>query len=62
MAEATLNEPVRTELTLLNPLPEPLLDCSFTIEGVGLTDGKPITAKYAIQQFFYAVFVSFKSD
>ncbi|KAM4563545.1 protein-glutamine gamma-glutamyltransferase 2-like [Odontesthes bonariensis] len=45
VGEATLNEPVKTELTLLNPLPEPLQDCSFTIEGVGLTDGRPITAK-----------------
>ncbi|CAG6021231.1 unnamed protein product [Menidia menidia] len=45
VGEATLSQPVRTELTLVNPLPEPLQDCSFTVEGVGLTDGKPITAK-----------------
>ncbi|XP_040910726.1 protein-glutamine gamma-glutamyltransferase 2-like isoform X2 [Toxotes jaculatrix] len=45
MGEATVNQPVRAELTLLNPLPEPLQNCSFTIEGVGLTNGKPITAK-----------------
>lgn len=46
MGEATVNQPVTAELTLLNPLPEPLQDCSFTIEGVGLTDGKPITVKW----------------
>ncbi|XP_068996556.1 protein-glutamine gamma-glutamyltransferase 2-like [Embiotoca jacksoni] len=43
--EATVNQPVTVQLTLLNPLPEPLQDCSFTIEGNNLTDGKPITAK-----------------
>ncbi|XP_042348629.1 protein-glutamine gamma-glutamyltransferase 2-like [Plectropomus leopardus] len=46
LEEATVNQSVKAELTLLNPLPEPLRDCSFTVEGVGLTDGKPITAKY----------------
>lgn len=44
--EATVNQPVTAELTLLNPLPEPLQDCSFTTEGVGLTGGKLITMKY----------------
>uniref|UniRef100_A0A7N6BJ92 Protein-glutamine gamma-glutamyltransferase 2 n=1 Tax=Anabas testudineus TaxID=64144 RepID=A0A7N6BJ92_ANATE len=43
MGDATVNQPVTANLTLLNPLPEQLQDCSFTIEGVGLTDGKPIT-------------------
>ncbi|XP_068996653.1 protein-glutamine gamma-glutamyltransferase 2-like [Embiotoca jacksoni] len=42
---ATVNQSVTVQLTLLNPLPEPLQDCSFTIEGNNLTDGKPITAK-----------------
>uniref|UniRef100_A0A3Q3IH57 Protein-glutamine gamma-glutamyltransferase 2 n=1 Tax=Monopterus albus TaxID=43700 RepID=A0A3Q3IH57_MONAL len=32
--EAVVNQPVTAELTLLNPLPEPLQDCSFTIQGV----------------------------
>ncbi|KAM9342745.1 protein-glutamine gamma-glutamyltransferase 2-like [Pholidichthys leucotaenia] len=45
VGEAMVNQPVTVELTLLNSLPESLQDCSFTIEGVGLTDGKPITAK-----------------
>lgn len=45
VGEATVNQPVKAELSLLNSLPEPLQDCSFTIEGVGLTDGKPITVK-----------------
>ncbi|XP_070765894.1 protein-glutamine gamma-glutamyltransferase 2-like [Enoplosus armatus] len=43
--EATVNQVVTAELTLLNSLPEKLQDCSFTVEGVSLTDGKPITAK-----------------
>ncbi|KAK2851193.1 hypothetical protein Q5P01_007469 [Channa striata] len=45
MGQATVHQPVTAELTLLNPLPEPLQDCSFTIEGIGLTEGKPITVK-----------------
>uniref|UniRef100_A0AAQ5X8W8 Protein-glutamine gamma-glutamyltransferase 2 n=1 Tax=Amphiprion ocellaris TaxID=80972 RepID=A0AAQ5X8W8_AMPOC len=49
LGEATLNQKVAAELTLLNPLPEPLQDCSFTIEGVGLTDSKPITAEYVAE-------------
>uniref|UniRef100_UPI003AACCF21 protein-glutamine gamma-glutamyltransferase 2-like n=1 Tax=Centroberyx gerrardi TaxID=166262 RepID=UPI003AACCF21 len=43
VGEATVNQPVKAELSLLNPLPEPLQDCSFTCEGVGLTQGKPVT-------------------
>uniref|UniRef100_A0A3P9Q0D1 Protein-glutamine gamma-glutamyltransferase 2 n=1 Tax=Poecilia reticulata TaxID=8081 RepID=A0A3P9Q0D1_POERE len=42
----TLNQPVTVELTLLNPLPEPLLSCSFAIDGIGLTGSKPIKATY----------------
>lgn len=45
VGEAIVNQAVTAELTLLNPLPEPLQDCSFTIEGVGLTEGKPITER-----------------
>ncbi|XP_035016094.2 protein-glutamine gamma-glutamyltransferase 2 [Hippoglossus stenolepis] len=45
VGEATVKQPMMAELTLLNPLPEPLKDCSFTVEGVGLTHGKPITEK-----------------
>ncbi|XP_068180066.1 protein-glutamine gamma-glutamyltransferase 2-like [Antennarius striatus] len=45
VGEATVNQSVTVDLTLLNPLPEALQDCSFTIEGAGLTDGKPITVK-----------------
>ncbi|XP_041801502.1 protein-glutamine gamma-glutamyltransferase 2-like isoform X2 [Chelmon rostratus] len=45
VGEATVNQAVTAELALLNPLPEPLQDCSFTIEGVGLTDGKPLKEK-----------------
>uniref|UniRef100_A0A8C4EJD2 Protein-glutamine gamma-glutamyltransferase 2 n=1 Tax=Dicentrarchus labrax TaxID=13489 RepID=A0A8C4EJD2_DICLA len=45
VGEATVNQSVTAEMSLLNPLPELLQDCSFTIEGVGLTDGKPVTAE-----------------
>uniref|UniRef100_A0A665UI55 Protein-glutamine gamma-glutamyltransferase 2 n=1 Tax=Echeneis naucrates TaxID=173247 RepID=A0A665UI55_ECHNA len=46
VGEALVNQPVTAEMTLLNPLPEPLHNCSFTVEGVDLTNGKPITVKY----------------
>lgn len=59
VGEATVNQSVTAELTLLNPLPEPLQDCSFTIEGVGLTDGKPITAKYVNSIHTVVLFYSF---
>ncbi|XP_047467726.1 protein-glutamine gamma-glutamyltransferase 2-like [Mugil cephalus] len=45
VGEPRVNQPVTAELTLVNPVPEKLQDCSFTIEGVGLTHGKPITAE-----------------
>ncbi|XP_039655158.1 protein-glutamine gamma-glutamyltransferase 2-like isoform X2 [Perca fluviatilis] len=45
LGEATVNQSVTAELTLWNPLPKSLQDCSFTVEGVGLTNGKPITAR-----------------
>ncbi|XP_059913088.1 protein-glutamine gamma-glutamyltransferase 2-like [Gadus macrocephalus] len=43
--EARVGQPLTAELYLLNPLPEALQDCSFTLEGVGLTQEKPITIK-----------------
>ncbi|XP_041646034.1 protein-glutamine gamma-glutamyltransferase 2-like [Cheilinus undulatus] len=45
VGDVKLNQSVMAELSLLNPLPETLKDCSFTVEGVGLTGGKPITKK-----------------
>ncbi|XP_020493825.2 protein-glutamine gamma-glutamyltransferase 2 [Labrus bergylta] len=45
VGDVKLNQSATAELSLLNPLPETLQDCSFTVEGVGLTDGKPITKK-----------------
>ncbi|TKS77339.1 Protein-glutamine gamma-glutamyltransferase 2 [Collichthys lucidus] len=45
VGEAMVNKSVTAELTMLNPLPELLQDCSFTIEGISLTEGKPITQK-----------------
>uniref|UniRef100_A0A8D3CMP1 Protein-glutamine gamma-glutamyltransferase 2 n=1 Tax=Scophthalmus maximus TaxID=52904 RepID=A0A8D3CMP1_SCOMX len=50
LGEATVNRPVAAELTLLNPLPETLQDCSFTLEGIGLTDGKPVTLPVTQQE------------
>lgn len=47
VGEATVQQLLTAELTLLNPLPELLQDCSFTIDAVRLTGGKPITKKYA---------------
>ncbi|CAJ1085598.1 protein-glutamine gamma-glutamyltransferase 2-like [Xyrichtys novacula] len=43
IGDARLNQPLTAELSLLNPLPETLQDCSFSVEGVGITDGKLIT-------------------
>lgn len=40
-----VKSPVTVELSLLNPLPEQLSKCSFTVEGVGLTESQPITVK-----------------
>uniref|UniRef100_A0A672ZN31 Protein-glutamine gamma-glutamyltransferase 2 n=1 Tax=Sphaeramia orbicularis TaxID=375764 RepID=A0A672ZN31_9TELE len=45
LGDIQVNNPVTAELTLLNPLPEPLQDCSFTAVGAGLTDSKPIIIK-----------------
>lgn len=45
VGEAKVSRLLTAELTLVNSLPELLKDCSFTIEGVGLTDGKPLTHK-----------------
>ncbi|KAM3617990.1 uncharacterized protein V6R79_013667 [Siganus canaliculatus] len=45
VGDVTVNQSVTAKMTLLNPLPETLHDCSFTIEGAGLTDSKPITEK-----------------
>ncbi|KAM3838495.1 protein-glutamine gamma-glutamyltransferase 2-like [Diretmus argenteus] len=45
VGEVKVKQPATVELGLLNPLPEPLRDCSFTIEGVGLTQGQPITLR-----------------
>lgn len=47
VGEVTVNQMTTAELTMLNTLPEPLQGCSFTIEGVGLTDNRPITKRYA---------------
>ena len=65
MGEAHVKQPMMVELILLNPLPEPLQDCSFTVEGVGLTNGKPITEKYVSyvckcqEQIYFFIFLWF---
>ncbi|XP_037096972.1 protein-glutamine gamma-glutamyltransferase 2-like [Syngnathus acus] len=45
LGEAKVRQPVSVRLTMANPLPEALQDCSFTVAGAGLVDGKPITFK-----------------
>lgn len=45
LGEATVNQTVVAELSLLNPLPELLQDCSFTVEGPGLIGRKPVKAR-----------------
>eukprot|EP00064_Thunnus_orientalis_P020917 superscaffoldBa00006044_g21069 len=42
VGEATIHKSMKAELSLLNPLPEPLQDCIFTMEGDGFTDWEPI--------------------
>ncbi|KAK0151069.1 Protein-glutamine gamma-glutamyltransferase 2 [Merluccius polli] len=45
IGEVRVGQPLTVDLCLLNPLPETLYDCSFTAEGVGLTQQEPITIK-----------------
>ncbi|KAJ3587142.1 hypothetical protein NHX12_013532 [Muraenolepis orangiensis] len=45
VGEARVDQPLKIELCLRNPLPEALQDCCFTVEGVGLTQEKPVTVK-----------------
>ncbi|XP_049608683.1 protein-glutamine gamma-glutamyltransferase 2-like [Syngnathus scovelli] len=45
LGEAKVRQPVSVRLTMVNPLPEALQDCSFTVAGAGLVDVKPITFK-----------------
>ncbi|XP_029995453.1 protein-glutamine gamma-glutamyltransferase 2-like [Sphaeramia orbicularis] len=45
VGDIRVNEPVTAEVTMLNPLPEPLKDCSFSAEGPGLTGGEIIMKK-----------------
>ncbi|XP_051985803.1 protein-glutamine gamma-glutamyltransferase 2 [Xyrauchen texanus] len=45
LGEPKENRKLAAELTLQNPLPEPLQGCCFTIEGANLTGGYSITEK-----------------
>lgn len=47
MGEARAKGLLTAELTLVNSLPEVLKDCSFTLEGVGLTEGGALTHRWA---------------
>ncbi|XP_053705327.1 protein-glutamine gamma-glutamyltransferase 2-like [Synchiropus splendidus] len=43
--EVRVNQLITVQVTLVNPLPETLRGCSFTLGGVGLTDGRPVSLK-----------------
>ncbi|XP_061527413.1 protein-glutamine gamma-glutamyltransferase 2-like [Phycodurus eques] len=45
IGEAKVKRPMSARPSMLNPLPETLQDCSFTVGGAGLVDGKPLTLK-----------------
>ncbi|XP_062835862.1 protein-glutamine gamma-glutamyltransferase 2-like [Anolis carolinensis] len=42
LGEPMLNRRLVAELTLTNPLPAPLTDCVFTVQGAGLTGGQKV--------------------
>ncbi|XP_035237298.1 protein-glutamine gamma-glutamyltransferase 2a [Anguilla anguilla] len=43
LGEPKENRQLTAELSLQNPLPEPLMKCTFSVGGANLTDGKTIT-------------------
>ncbi|XP_035245098.1 protein-glutamine gamma-glutamyltransferase 2 [Anguilla anguilla] len=43
LGEPKVNRKLAAEITLQNPLPDPLDNCCFSVEGANLTDGKTIT-------------------
>lgn len=47
VGEARAKRLLTAELTMVNSLPEVLKECSFTLEGVGLTDGRALTHRWA---------------
>uniref|UniRef100_A0A4W4HSP0 Protein-glutamine gamma-glutamyltransferase 2 n=1 Tax=Electrophorus electricus TaxID=8005 RepID=A0A4W4HSP0_ELEEL len=49
LGEPKVNRRLAAEVTLQNPLSEPLEACCFSIEGANLTGNKPITEMYVVQ-------------
>lgn len=47
LGEPKQNRRLAAEVTLQNPLPEPLQDCCFRIEGANLTGGRVISERFA---------------
>lgn len=47
LGEPKQNRRLAAEITLQNPLPEPLQDCCFRIEGANLTGGRVISERFA---------------
>ncbi|XP_061113163.1 protein-glutamine gamma-glutamyltransferase 2-like [Conger conger] len=46
LGEPKVKRKLTAEISLQNPLPEPLEDCTFSLEGANLTDGKAITETF----------------
>lgn len=60
LGEPKQNRRLAAEITLQNPLPEPLQDCCFSIEGANLTGGRVISERFA--QAFLRSFISLSSN
>ncbi|XP_061113162.1 protein-glutamine gamma-glutamyltransferase 2-like isoform X2 [Conger conger] len=46
LGEPKVKRKLTAEISLQNPLPEPLEDCTFSLDGANLTDGKAITETF----------------
>ena len=46
LGEPKQNRKLAAEITVQNPLPEPLSNCCFSIEGANLTGGKTIKERF----------------
>lgn len=54
LGEPKQNRRLAAEITLQNPLPEPLQDCCFSIEGANLTGGRVISQRFAKSGLLFA--------
>lgn len=54
LGEPKQNRRLAAEITLQNPLPEPLQDCCFSIEGANLTGGSVISQRFAKSGLLFA--------